>query len=125
MNCEDLAFNFLVSHITRQPPIKVKIDITVEQSKDMNISFLIIRKISISQYLICRLHLGGHSAAQVAQRLSPAKTLIFTSVTDASTSSFRCTATSPCSTPSLGSTQYSLKPEYPMISKNASNLYKV
>ena len=25
MNCEDLAFNFLVSHITRQPPIKVKI----------------------------------------------------------------------------------------------------
>ena len=23
MNCEDLAFNFLVSHITRQPPIKV------------------------------------------------------------------------------------------------------
>lgn len=22
MNCEDLAMNFLVSHITRQPPIK-------------------------------------------------------------------------------------------------------
>ena len=23
MNCEDLAMNFLVSHITRKPPIKV------------------------------------------------------------------------------------------------------
>ena len=23
MNCEDLAMNFLISHITRQPPIKV------------------------------------------------------------------------------------------------------
>ncbi len=23
MNCEDIAMNFLVSHITRQPPIKV------------------------------------------------------------------------------------------------------
>ena len=24
LNCEDLAMNFLVSHITRKPPIKVK-----------------------------------------------------------------------------------------------------
>ena len=23
MNCEDIAMNFLVSHITRQPPVKV------------------------------------------------------------------------------------------------------
>lgn len=23
MNCEDLAMNFLVSHVTRKPPIKV------------------------------------------------------------------------------------------------------
>ena len=23
MNCEDLAMNFLVSHVTRQPPVKV------------------------------------------------------------------------------------------------------
>jgi alpha-1,4-N-acetylglucosaminyltransferase EXTL3 len=25
-NCEDIAMNFLVSHITRKPPIKVKKD---------------------------------------------------------------------------------------------------
>lgn len=25
MNCEDIAMNFLVSHITRQPPVKVSI----------------------------------------------------------------------------------------------------
>ena len=25
MNCEDLAFNFLISHLTRKPPIKVLI----------------------------------------------------------------------------------------------------
>ena len=24
MNCEDIAMNFLVSHLTRQPPVKVK-----------------------------------------------------------------------------------------------------
>ena len=23
MNCEDLAMNFLISHITQQPPVKV------------------------------------------------------------------------------------------------------
>ena len=23
MNCEDIAFNFLVSHLTRKPPLKV------------------------------------------------------------------------------------------------------
>ena len=23
MNCEDIAMNFLVSHVTRQPPVKV------------------------------------------------------------------------------------------------------
>ena len=27
MNCEDIAMNFLVSHITRQPPVKVKSNI--------------------------------------------------------------------------------------------------
>lgn len=26
MNCEDIAMNFLVSHITRKPPVKVNID---------------------------------------------------------------------------------------------------
>lgn len=24
MNCEDIAMNFLVSHLTRQPPVKVQ-----------------------------------------------------------------------------------------------------
>lgn len=24
MNCEDIAMNFLVSHVTRQPPVKVR-----------------------------------------------------------------------------------------------------
>lgn len=24
MNCEDIAMNFLVSHITRKPPVKVR-----------------------------------------------------------------------------------------------------
>jgi hypothetical protein len=28
MNCEDIAMNFLVSHITRQPPVKVKPNVT-------------------------------------------------------------------------------------------------
>jgi Glycosyl transferase family 64 domain len=27
MNCEDIAMNFLVSHITRKPPVKVKLSI--------------------------------------------------------------------------------------------------
>jgi len=26
LNCEDLAMNFLISHITRKPPIKVSVD---------------------------------------------------------------------------------------------------
>lgn len=26
MNCEDIAMNFLVSHITRKPPLKVSIE---------------------------------------------------------------------------------------------------
>lgn len=26
MNCEDIAMNFLVSHITRQPPVKVGVN---------------------------------------------------------------------------------------------------
>ena len=29
MNCEDIAMNFLVSHITRKPPLKVIIVIIV------------------------------------------------------------------------------------------------
>ena len=24
MNCEDIAMNFLISHLTRQPPVKVR-----------------------------------------------------------------------------------------------------
>ena len=27
MNCEDIAMNFLVSHITRKPPVKVSLEI--------------------------------------------------------------------------------------------------
>lgn len=31
MNCEDLAMNFLVSHVTRAPPVKVKSSIFFSQ----------------------------------------------------------------------------------------------
>lgn len=30
MNCEDIAMNFLVSHITRKPPVKVKLSLSLQ-----------------------------------------------------------------------------------------------
>ena len=33
MNCEDIAMNFLVSHITRKPPVKVRIIVVLHNTK--------------------------------------------------------------------------------------------
>jgi hypothetical protein len=40
MNCEDIAMNFLVSHITRQPPVKVKSN--VNEIAGMMLDYLFI-----------------------------------------------------------------------------------
>ncbi len=53
MNCEDIAINFLVSHITRKPPIKVlSSNLRHTQKKDkldrsIQLSFCITKHLAI------------------------------------------------------------------------------
>ena len=67
MNCEDIAMNFLVSHITRKPPLKVP-QYSRNYGKPCNLL------IFYSTFLLSRLHLGGHSDAPVARIPSPRMT---------------------------------------------------
>lgn len=51
MNCEDIAMNFLVSHITRKPPIKVTSRWTFRLVKSFLESYFTIFKIIVLTYI--------------------------------------------------------------------------
>jgi len=54
MNCEDIAMNFLIAHLTRKPPVKVRCYILLEyHMTSKNVSSLYEKEIRICKY--CRI----------------------------------------------------------------------
>ncbi len=53
INCEDIAINFLVSHITRKPPLKVSTVYLCGNSEELQKSY--VKQISVN-YLIVLKH---------------------------------------------------------------------
>lgn len=62
VNCEDIIMNFLVSHITRKPPLKVT----------SHISSSLTYQDSLSARTSCRSLPAGHFAAQAVPKRCPA-----------------------------------------------------
>lgn len=110
MNCEDLAMNFLISHLTRKPPVKVTSRWTFRCPGCPS---------TLSED-------DSHFQVQVKFFLknSLSEQVFFRSATNVWTCSAKCMATCRCSTHSTGLTQFSLKPGSLLTSKNVSNLFK-
>lgn len=114
--------NFLVSHITRKPPIKVSACWNIEKGSFPPRTWVKCDHVSCS--LVPRWLPGGLSVALAVLRHSLMMTPIFTSGTNASTSSSKSMATCPCCIRSSVLTQSSSRPGYHMTRLNVSNSSK-
>lgn len=81
MNCEDIAMNFLISHLTRKPPVKVNAN-----TREIFNTRVILNQICLSSF---RLHRVGLLDVLDVQFLFLKMILIFKKGTNASISSLR------------------------------------